>query len=214
MTKLDPATGWEPNHLVEPATDLFLLPEYAAAFSEFMQDGIQGLARAQDPILATMPRRRSKRSYQSRNSMPSGVVLDSAPIIARWQLHLVPANVAEGAASTLMSMLEGMAQNYVREVMPQIFASLATVSTAAGTQVDAAGRPFSAELLAEALEKMEIDFDDDGTPRIQLVVGTDMTIPENTEEGQRIIDAVIERKRQQFFAQRRHRQLPHHPLGG
>ncbi|HVA06780.1 MAG TPA: hypothetical protein VNG12_08580, partial [Acidimicrobiales bacterium] len=204
----------EPVHSTEPVADLFLLPEYAAPFAEFMQDGIQRFARAQDSILATMPRRRSKRTYQSRNSMPSGAVLDSEPIVARWQLEVVPADVAEGAGSTLMTMLEGLAQSYVREITPQIFASLATVSTAAGTHVDAAGRPLSAELLAEALDKMEIEFDDDGTPRIQLVVGPDMRFPENTEEGQRMIDAVIERKRQQFFAQRRHRQLPDHPLRG
>jgi hypothetical protein len=201
------------DHLGELIKDLFSLPEYQAAFSEVLDEAIYARASERDLVLATIPRRRESRTYRGRNSMPSGMVLDSEPLVARWQIEVEPSHVGFGDQRALVTLVDRMAQGYIAAVMPQLFAHMATVSAAAGTSLDAGGRPLSVDIIAEALEGMEIDFDDDGTPRpLQILAPPDMKFPSDTEEGQRKINAVIDRKRQQFFAQRRSRQLSGHPL--
>jgi hypothetical protein len=139
--------------------------------------------------------------------------LDSQPVTVRSVLELKTADIESCDDQALVEALDRQAEEYVASIMPQLFAAMGRASEAVGTSFDAGGHPLSAEVVAEALERMDIDFDDDGTPRLpSIVVGEGTEMPEDTPEGRRIIDDVIARKREQFFAQRRHRQLPRHPL--
>jgi hypothetical protein len=193
---------------------LFSLPEYDHAFVAFINSTVQALAAAKDPVLATMPRARPGRMYHPRNTVVGEQQpLDSQPVTVRSVLELKTADIESCDDQALVEALDRQAEEYVASIMPQLFAAMGRASEAVGTSFDAGGHPLSAEVVAEALERMDIDFDDDGTPRLpSIVVGEGTEMPEDTPEGRRIIDDVIARKREQFFAQRRHRQLPRHPL--
>jgi hypothetical protein len=195
---------------------LFSLPEYDHAFLAFINDSVQALAAAKDPVLATLPRARPGRMYHPRNTVAGEEEpLDSQPVTVRSVLELNIADIESCDDQALIGALDRQAEEYVASIMPQLFAALGRASEAVGTSIDAGGQPLSAEVVAEALELMEIDFDDDGTPRLpSIAVGEGAELPEDTPEGRRIIDDVIARKREQFLAQRRHRQLPRHSLRG
>ena len=193
---------------------LFSLPEYDQAFLAFVNGTVQSLAAAKDPVLVTVPRARPGRLYHPRNSIAGEQQpLDSQPVTVRSVLELRTVDIESCDDQALVAALDHQAEEYVASIMPQLFAALGRASEAVGTSFNAGGRPLSAEVVAEALERMEIDFNDDGSPRLpSIVVGEGTQLPEDTPEGRRMIDDVIARKREQFFAQRRHRELPRHPL--
>ena len=200
--------------MTEPGTSqLFRLPEYEAAFGSFFYSAIRSLGAAKDPTFGSIPRARSGRRYWPRNTVPGPEPLDAEPMLIESSLEVAREEIESGDTEVLLEKIDRASDQYVASVMPQIFAAISRSSEAVGTHLDAGGKPFTADLLAEALERMEIDFDDDGNARLPtLYVGEGTKLPESDEKGQRKVDDVIARKREQFLAQRRSRQLPRHPL--
>lgn len=205
--------GVEGGEVGEPQAPPFELPEYQRAFLKFTREAIQGLSSAKDPLLGRMRKRPPERSYVGRNSMPQGQVHEGALMPVRSEFSLTASEILRGDPNVLGGKLEEMAEGYVASLMPQVFGAIGAASEAAGTNVRAGGQPFSADLFIEMLEKMQVEFDDTGQIQLQLVIGPDTTIPIPSAEDQRRIDEVIERKRKEFLAKRRSRQLPRHPLG-
>jgi hypothetical protein len=88
------------------------------------------------------------------------------------------------------------------------------VTEQTGNVVDAHGD--AAEGLLAMLEKMDIAFDDDGNPSLQMVVSPSdaervrRQLAEFTEDQQRRFAEIIVRKRGAYFASRRRRRLPRH----
>jgi hypothetical protein len=191
----------------------FELPEYQRAFLKFTREAIRELSSAKDPILGRMRKRQPARSYVGRNSMPQGQVLEAAPMPVRSEFSLTALEMLEGDPTVLAGKLDQMAEGYVASLMPQVFEAMGASSEAAGTKIDAGDQPFSADLFIEMLERMEVEFDDAGQIQLQIVIGEGTNIPTPSGEDQRRVDEAIERKRQEFFAKRRSRQLPRHPLG-
>ena len=202
------------GEVIERQAPPFELPEYQRAFLKFTREAIDGLSRAKDPVLGRMRKGRPERNYVGRNSMPQGQVHEAVPMPVRSEFSLTASEILEGNPTVLGGKLDEMAEGYVASLMPQVFEAIGAATEAAGTNVNAGGKPFSADLFIELLEKMEVDFDDSGQIQLQIVIGPDTKIPTPSEEDQRRIDEVIERKRQEFLAKRRSRQLPRHPLGG
>jgi hypothetical protein len=109
--------------------------------------------------------------------------------------------------------LDDMATDALKQMMPKFFERIGGLSEAAGTTVDAQGEPLSYELYLCGLEKVEIDFDEQGNPILPtMVMGPDMyeawqKLPPPTEARQRALHEAIERKRREFNDRRRHRKL-------
>ncbi len=95
---------------------------------------------------------------------------------------------------------------------PQLFQSIAEMTAAADMAIDAAGKPFSADLYLQALEKIDIGFDDDGHPILpSLHVGPALRdVAERAMEEVRenpAFAAILNRKREEFLAKKRTRRL-------
>lgn len=193
---------------------LFILPEYSTAFIHFAYDAIHQLAKARDPVLDNFPVVTLPRRYRNRNTMPDGTTLDLEHMPVRTDFEISTTAIINCDGAALMDMFDRAVDTYLKSIMPQVFAILENVTAAAGTSIKAGGRALSAELIAEALEKMEVDFDDDGNPILpRVIVGEGANVPDVTTEGQRKIDEILRRKRELFLAQRRRRELPRHPIG-
>jgi hypothetical protein len=84
---------------------------------------------------------------------------------------------------------------------------------AAGTATDMGGAPFTFESYLAGFSKIELDFDARGEPIMpQLVVHPDTAmmlakLPPWTAEQQEKWNAMIDEKRKEYFANRRHRKL-------
>jgi len=71
-------------------------------------------------------------------------------------------------------MLATMAEGLSKDQVKMFEDVMKSATDEAGTAVHADGRPFSAELFIEAIEKMELSFDDDGNWEMPTLVGHPM----------------------------------------
>jgi hypothetical protein len=198
----------------------FEVPEYQRAFQEFVRGAMDGLAVAKDPVLARMRQRgRPTRSYLGRNTVPPGGeeaegLHESAPMAISYGISMTAAEIISTDSAVLGEKLDSWADQYLASLMPQIFAAMGQATDAFGNSLDGGGQPLSWSLFGDLLERIEIDFDDDGTPRMPTMVTSPgfKGLPMPTEEEERRLNDIIEQKRTKFLAQRRHRELPEHPL--
>lgn len=111
--------------------------------------------------------------------------------------------------------LEKIADDMARQMSAHMYASLNQTLEKAGQSVDAKGRPFSAELMLEVLEKMYLAFDDQGHPEIELTIGPDLA-PRAKEALDKLAtdpalnaryEALMEQKRAEWRAREASRKL-------
>jgi hypothetical protein len=110
-----------------------------------------------------------------------------------------------------------MVQTAVDETLPiqmrQLFEQMNNVLRETGQLVDARRQPFSVDLVLDMLEKVQIDFDSDGKPKLpQLVVGPQLferiqALGPPTDSQKRRWEEIIAKKKQDFDARRRVRKL-------
>jgi hypothetical protein len=193
---------------------LFVLPEYDDAFVRFTDGAVHALANARDEVLAQMPRVRQRRTYRPRNSIAESTVHESPTMPASMLFELSLEAIRQCDADAVAEALSSVADQYLAAVMPQIFATLGSLTSATGNTLDTGGQGLTAEHILQMCEQVAIVFDDDGTPHLPaLVMHPDDQRPDWTEEHAKRLREIIERKWQQFLAERRSRQLPRNPLG-
>ena len=193
---------------------IFILPEYESAQLQFFSDAVRKMMAAQNELYASIPTAEPTEVLPvTQNTMPSGNVVQNQPlqvksvVVFRWD-DIRTCNLHALAEQVNKSVEERLAQ-----VMPHFFDVFHRTCDAAGTAADAGGRPFSFELYLEGLERIELQFDREGKPILPtLVMHPSMaehlrSMPPITPEQQKAMDELIERKRTEFNARRRHRKL-------
>ena len=191
---------------------LFELPEYDQAFTDFFREAADAVARALDPLLSQIRVQEVEHVGTSRVSGEERTV-ELPPVEAKLELSFEAEDLIEGRVSGILAVIHDAADQHVRQVMPHIFESIGRITDATGNKIDAGGRPFSPELLLEALEKIEWSFDEDGEPIMPtLVMSPDMAekvsqLPPLTPEQEQAFADLKERKRAEYRARRRHRKL-------
>jgi len=192
---------------------LFELPEYSASFARFVTTTIQELMRRKDPVFASIKIVESPQIPSVRNTMPSGQIVDNAPMAVPMPFAVVFADAIAGNLASLAASIDAGAEASLKTVMPQIFAYHGRLCEAAGTATDAGGQKLSRKLIRESFEKMQINFDAAGKPIMPtIVMHPDMLkqleeLPPATDEEVRAWDEMIERKRGEFNDRQRHRKL-------
>lgn len=117
----------------------------------------------------------------------------------------------------MLQKLDSMAEEMARGVAKQFYSAVSEqIDAGAGVTVDAQGQPISAELILRALAGMFIDFGRDGRPRWpQFHVNPKhadaaarvYTELETDKELRRRMDALIEKKREEWRAREASRSL-------
>jgi hypothetical protein len=114
----------------------------------------------------------------------------------------------------LEAVVAEIAYQKLEQTMEAYFALIMDATQYTGNVADARGD--AAEGLLAVLEKMDIAFDDDGNPAIQMVVSpTDAArvraqLAAFTPDQHRRFSEIIIRKRGEYRASRRRRRLPRH----
>jgi hypothetical protein len=112
--------------------------------------------------------------------------------------------------------LPEIAEEALRRRKELLFRRTGEACEEAGTAIDAQGRPFGPDLFLEMLERVEIDFDEDGQPRLPTVVvspemgayiRSHMAKWEADEQFQARRAQIIEEKRNRWIDRESHRQL-------
>ena len=193
---------------------LFELREYAHAESIFVYNAIDELARAKSELYGKIRRVPTQQSSTTRTRIDASTVVEQEPVITETTFTIPTQDVIDGKLDAFLAELDRGADALLETVMGGFFSYLDRVTHATGNVVSGKDRSFY-DSFAEMLEKVELDFNDDGTvagdyqivmhPDLYARVAREMAdwTPEQTEK----LDQIMERKREEAHARRRHRRL-------
>jgi hypothetical protein len=114
--------------------------------------------------------------------------------------------------------LEGMcisvyqiAEEFCENLEKGLFSALYKITDFTGNVVDAHGQGINYDVLLETIEKLQIDFDDDGKPKLPTMVVHPDTKFKLDVEGEAAynarLDDIIARKKEVFYAKKGRRRL-------
>lgn len=191
---------------------LFALPEYADAASEVAFAAIQKLAVARSPLLSQIRSEASESIPVSRFTDRSGRELEVPPAQEAIELSVDYAPVVDGDMSALLAAFDAAADAQERVMATTLFSGMAQITEYTGNQVDAGGRPISWDLITDALEKMEVSFDEHDKMDVTIVMHPDTLrrleeLGPPTAEQEARHNAVMEAKLQEWKARKRQRRL-------
>jgi hypothetical protein len=192
---------------------IFKLIEYARAEQAFIGATIEALARASDPVLGQITVEPGSRMQTTQITTESGEVVEQQPLQIRTKLTQAPQDIINGNLHDLFVSLDQAAEEWAKQLAEHFYSSLGRIAEATGNVVDAKDRPFF-DSVYEIYEKVELHFDDEGRIQQSLILNpADVEKwkkgwEEITPEQHAKLNALIERKREEFNARRRHRRLP------
>lgn len=196
----------------ESSSRLFSLPEYADAASASVHRAIHDLTRARSPLLSRIRSEPAESIPVSRLSDRQGneLELEAVPVRIEFAVDIEP--LTRGDFGPLLDALDSAAEQQEAAVSKHLFASMSEITDLTGNKVDAGGKPISWDLIIDALEKMEIPFDEDGKMSLSIVMNPRDAarleqIGPPTPAQQARHDAVLERKRAEWLAKKRQRRL-------
>jgi hypothetical protein len=196
------------------ASQLFALPEYERAQFDVFHSAIKALMKAKDPLYAQIPEGDpSEMIPVTQNTMPSGETVRSEPVLIESKIVFQWDDIRNCNLDALAEQADRAAEERLSVIMRHFFAVLGRTCEAAGTATDMGGAPLTFESYLAAFSKMELSFDANGEPIMpQLVVHPKTAemlarLPPWTAEQQETWNAMIDGKRKEYFADRRHRKL-------
>ena len=125
-------------------------------------------------------------------------------------------DLIERGPIALKEGLENVAKELSSQQSKMILEHLNQITAKTGNVVDAGGQAINPDLILQMLEKMEMDFSEDGQPRLPTLVGSPeyyerlkekMPEWEKDEHYNRKFNELIERKRQEWHDRESHRKL-------
>lgn len=188
--------------------------EYEAATERWIERTVDFLMVVSDPLYAQLrPEQIEGLGAASVRSGAGGeVMVKPVRIAATGSVDV--GSVIAGDFADLETVVAEIADQKLEQTMRAYFALVMDVTQHTGNVVDAHGD--AAEALLAMLEKMDIAFDDDGNPAIQMVVSpadaerVRAQIAAFTPDQHRRFAETIIRKREAYRASRRRRRLPRH----
>jgi hypothetical protein len=193
---------------------LFKLTEYAGAEAQFVYRTIDELSRSRGGIVGLIGREQAPRTGTTQVTTEDGATVEfsateiAAPIKLEWD------DIVAGDAGSLLASLDEAAEQHHEQLAKYIFSTLDTLTEATGNRVDAAGKSYF-QYMYEMYEKVELTFEPDGSisPSFTLIASEETVAAmerkraEMTADEDRDLNALIDRKRQEYFARRRRRKL-------
>jgi len=192
----------------------FALPEYERAQFEFLNLAVKGLMKTKNPIYAQIREAEPMENLPTtQNTMPSGEVVATAPLMMATQVVIKLDDIRLRNLDYLAEQVDSIAEEHITQFMKHFYDMHARTCEGAGTATNVAGSPFTFESYLLGFSKADLRFQKDGTPILpQLVTSPEMVkaisaLPPWTDAQQKQWDDMIEGKRKEFFANRRHRKL-------
>jgi hypothetical protein len=192
----------------------FALPEYERAQIEFLNLAVKGLMKTKNPVYAQIREAEPMENMPTtQNTMPSGEVVATAPLMMEIKVVVKLDDIRSRNLDYVAEQVDSIAEEKIAQFMKHFYDTLARTCEGAGTATNMHGAPFTFEAYLQSFLKMELRFQKNGTPILpQMVTSPEMAkaisaLPPWTEAQQKQWNDMIEGKREQFFANRRHRKL-------
>lgn len=194
---------------------LFKLTEYARAEQNFVYDAVAALARSRGGIAADIRAEPMPRVGTTQITTDEGETVEFEPFAVSAPMRIGWEDIANSNVGAMLATIDEAAESYHEQLSKRIFEHLETLTTATGNVVDASGKSVF-DAMYEMFEKVELSFEDDGSISKGFAIYASPDVAEKlaradaemTSEQRRKLDELIDRKRQDFFARKRRRQLP------
>lgn len=188
--------------------------EYDIGGVRWFSKASRELSRALHPLLAQVTREELAEGPPPQtegDALPAEASSLYRPMAFRheWTVSIedVAAFNLEQFLADLYALGDSMGGQMVRGMLEHISA----VTDEYGNTIDAGGRDFF-DVFAETLETIDMTFDDEGRPNLTIVMHPDqmekLRDKHPTPEQEARLDAILQRRKEEWLASRRRRDLP------
>jgi len=193
---------------------LFRMTEYARAEAAFINRALSALSRSRGGILSLIQSEPTRRIGTTRLTTDSGETVEFEATAIEAYMSISWDDVAAANVEALLTTVDEAAGVHHEELTKWVLGNLDKLTMATGNTVDGSGKSLF-DSVYEGFEKIELSFEDDGqiSKGFAWVMHPDM-VPklkqmeaEMTQEQRQKLEELINRKREEFFARRRRRQL-------
>lgn len=188
--------------------------EYDIGGARWFSDASREMARALHPLLAQVTREELAEGPSPQTegaALPAEASSLYRPMAVQHVWTVSIEDVADFNVDQFLTDLHALADSMGGQVVRGMLEHISAVTEEYGNTIDATGRDF-ADAFADSLETMDISFDEEARPKLTIVMHPDQAekLRENppTPEQEARIDAILSRRREEWFASRRRRDLP------
>ena len=183
-------------------------PEYDLAFIDFINKVLHEF-HSLHPVFGPMFKETTVHAGPVRNiAGPNPLDQDTLPVRGMGDLRKDAVTHTDVEAFT--QFLYDLAQDVLNQLSAQFYRGLDEITDATGMKVNAKGKPLSADIYLDMLEKMSMSFTENGDPiPPTLIVGEEFDVSKlDADEDQlRRFEEIILAKKAEFNAQKRTRRL-------
>lgn len=156
----------------------------------------------EDPILSNLPRALQREGHRAKQGMVTGEVNEVSYDRASAEFSVRADELASLTNVLLAEKLTPMVEEFRAASHRMLFRAIDEVTEKYGMVIRGRGKPIPEQIL-EALAKVAIDFEDDGSPRVPTIFAhpdlcarmqTELSRAEQDPEFQRKFDAIIQTK--------------------
>jgi hypothetical protein len=151
-----------------------VLPDFREVKEKLDQALTQRLreqVKKRDPVLAMIRTLRQHEGHRHVWSTDKGRERSTAYEPAVAEVTINQHETVDWTIADIVRHVDNMADQMIGQIVPNMFATLREASDEVGNVVDGGGRPFSFEMWLEAVEKLQIEFDEHtGQPRLPTMV--------------------------------------------
>jgi hypothetical protein len=188
--------------------------EYDIGGARWFSDASREMARALHPLLAQVTREELDEGPPLQTvgaALPAEASSLYRPMAVQHVWTVSIEDVVDFNVNQFLTDLHALADSMGGQMVRGMLEHISAVTEEYGNTIDATGRDF-ADAFADSLETMDISFDDEGQPKLTIVMHPDQVekLRENppTPEQEARIDAILSRRREEWLASRRRRDLP------
>lgn len=188
--------------------------EYEIGGMRWFSDASREMARALHPLLAQVTREELAEGPPPQTegaALPAEASSLYRPMAVRHEWTVSIEDVAAFNLDQFLADLHALADSMGGQMVRAMLEHISAVTEEYGNTIDAGGRDFF-DVFAETLESIEMTFDSEGRPNLTIVMHPDqaekLRDKQPTPEQEARIDAILNRRKEEWLASRRRRDLP------
>ncbi len=188
--------------------------EYELGAVRWFSEAVTEMQRALHPLLAQIPRVELVEGPlppEDGGTLPGEASPLYKPMKISHEWTVSVEDVVEFNTEQFLADLHAMAHDTGAQMVRGFIDHVSEVTDQTGNVIDGAGRDFF-DGFAEVLETIDLSFDEQGRPNLTILMHPDqmeqLKDKQPTAEQEARINAILERRREEWRASRRRRDLP------
>lgn len=189
-----------------------VFPEYRKAWNEFFRTAIDELGWKQDPILSRIHKSTTEYAGKVQHVDTGAETAIHPPMMIEGKMLIAIQDIETTNIAAIVQAIREAARSWSNSIKNQFFPRLNSILDESGRTIDAREKPLTPDLYLDALETMDIDFDESGIPKLPCiyahpnVVDAFLKCPFTKEHEQRCSE-IIKKKWEEYNARKHSRRL-------